>query len=200
MRNKDDDLQDVIARMNRLETGLGVQIDRFIKSEQTLAKAGKELMLEVEQLKAVKHSLTHTIPEMFKTVLERQVQLMVPKLIPPLAKEFHKVTSSSLENAEELKIRLDNAVSETDGIMTLQKRAMTIRGIGLSILFCFSSLLTAGGIFYFFPQNVTYGITRPMAVRMVLGDAFSENANKINREQRDLIFKKAREKLNKPQK
>ena len=83
MKNNSDDLTDIIARMDRLEAGLGVQIDRFVKTEQVLSKAGKDLMLEVEQLKIVKHSLRQTLPEMLNKSLEKQAQHMIPKLLPP---------------------------------------------------------------------------------------------------------------------
>lgn len=199
MEKNSNDLQDILARMDRLETGLGVQIDRFIKSEQMLAKAGKELMLEVEQFKAAKHSLAHALPEMIKSSLERQAELMIPKLISPLSEEFKKATENSiddsLEKAQKLENGIEYAISKADRFIHSQRRELTLRGIMLSIIFCFSSILTAGAIFYYFPQSVTYGVTSSMSKSMALGETLIENFNKLSPQQKDFFMKKAADKL-----
>jgi hypothetical protein len=199
MEKNSDDLQDILARMDRLEAGLGVQIDRFVKTEQILSKAGKDLMLEVEQLKTVKHSLRQNLPEMLNKSLEKQAQHMIPKLIPPLTKMFRESTDefidSSLEKAQKLKEGIDHAIYKADGFISSRKREITLRGLGLSVIFCFSSLLTAGAIFYYFPQKVSYGITSSTAGTLVFGEAFTENIDKLSLEQREFFVKKAKDKL-----
>ena len=73
---------------------------------------------------------------------------------------------------------------------------MTLRGLGLSVIFCFSSLLTAGAIFNYFPQKITYGLTSSMARSIVLGEVVAENVSKFSPEQKLFLIKKATDKLN----
>ena len=156
-------------------------------------------MLEVEQLKTVKHSLRQNLPEMLNKSLEKQAQHMIPKLIPPLAKKFHESTDefidSSLEKAQKLKNGIDHAICKAEGFIFCRKREITLRGLGLSVIFCFSSLLTAAAIFYYFPQSVTHGITSYAAGNLVFGEAFIENIDKLSLDQRDFFIKKAKDKL-----
>lgn len=85
MKNSNDNIQDILARMDRLESGLGIQIDRFIASGQVISKTGKELTLDVEELKAIKHSLEQDIPQALEEAIKENTKVIVPKILPPLS-------------------------------------------------------------------------------------------------------------------
>lgn len=176
-----DDFTDLLARMDRLETGLGIKIDRFTESEQALAKWRKEMTLEVEELKDLKHSLQKLLPETVHQTLEESANLIIPELLPPLIKGLQEATDafikSSLKETQRLKNGINQTISEAQELVSSHKKEMTLRRIGVTLIFCFSSLLTAGGIFYYFPQHqyVSYGLSPSAGEFIVLGEAFSEN-------------------------
>lgn len=67
---------------------------------------------------------------------------------------------------------------------------MPMRGAALTLVFCLSSLMAAGGIFYFFPQEIHYGLSDNTLKTYFVGEAVMENFNKLTPNDQALIKEK----------
>lgn len=195
MKEEINDLEKLLARMERLEKGLSIKIEKFNESEQALTMSKEELILEVEEIKNLRKSLKESVV----TALKDNVKELIPQLLPSIVKGFQQQTQafveSSLKDLQQLKSDIDQTIIQTKTIVSSQKREMTLRRVGLSLVSCLSVLLTALSIFYFFPQHINYRVTPSIASKIVFGEAFMENAEKLTPEQRKFFIDKASDKL-----
>ena len=198
MEKNIDKLEDAIGRIDRLTTVLGTKVESFSASEQALSKWRKELTLEVEELKTLKHSLEQSLPELINKSIKSSSQIIVSQLIPSLVESFVEKTiffvDSSLKEAARLKDEIDHSISQVMGLISTQKKEMTLRIAALTFVFCLSSLMTAGGIFYFFPQQIHYGLSDNTLKTYFLGEVVMKNFNKLNANDQALIKEKMNQK------
>lgn len=198
MEKNIDKLEDAIGRIDRLTTVLGTKVESFSASEQALSKWRKELTLEVEELKTLKHSLEQSLPELINKSIKSSSQIIVSQLIPSLVEGFVEKTiffvDSSLKEAARLKDEIDHSISQVMGLISTQKKEMTLRIAALTFVFCLSSLMTAGGIFYFFPQEIHYGLSDNTLKTYFLGEVVMKNFNKLNANDQALIKEKMNQK------
>ncbi len=188
-------LEDTLGKIKRHEMTLSLKIDSLDKSQEAFSELAKSLTMEVEEIK----NLKKTLPEAVDQSLRLSASEVIPQLLPDLVEGFKEQTlsliESSIKDAQRIKTEVDQVISQAAKYVTSQKRENILRRIGLTIIFCFSSLLTAGAIFYIFPQTVNYGMTYSMAEAVVFGEAFMENSEKLTLEQRQFFISKAADKL-----
>ena len=189
-----DKLEDAMRKLDRLTTILSIKVESFSASEQALSNCRKELTLEVEEIKTLKHSLEQVLPELVNKSMKSSVQIMVPQFVSPLVEDFREKTfsfvESSLKEATRIKDEIDRSVFQVTGLISTQKKEMTIRVVALTFVFCLSSLMTAGGIFYFFPQEIHYGLSDSTLKTYFVGEAVMENFNKLTPGDQAMIKKK----------
>lgn len=197
MQKEIDALADLLEKIKRIEGALSPKVENLIKSEKTLSDLKNQLTLEVMEIKAFRESL----PELAKESLEESAESIISELLPLLVKGFQKeslgVVKSATKEAQRLKEDVDETISEAKELASSFKKTITLKGVGVILSFCLGSLLSAGGICYFFPQHVsvTYGMTNLTAEMVVFGEAFIENWDKLTASQKAFYFQKAREKL-----
>lgn len=198
MEKNIDKLEDAMRKVDRLTTVLGTKVESFSASEQAFSNCRKELTLEVEEIKTLKNSLEQALPELVNKSMKSSAQIMVPLLVPPLVEDFREKTfsfvESSLKEATRIKDEIDRSVNEVTGLISTQKKEMTVRVAALAFVFCVSSLMTAGGIFYFFPQEVHYGLSDSTLKTYFIGEAVMENFNKLTPNDQALIKEKLNQK------
>jgi hypothetical protein len=204
MSQDTQDSAKMIGRMDRFETSLGIKIDHLASLQQELSELKTALTLEVDELKTLKLSLEKTLPETVDQSLRTSAERIIPQLLPPLVEGFQEENldfiNTSIEDAQQVKEGIDKSLSQARSLMSAFKKTITLRGVGITLAFCLGSLLTAGGIYYFFPQHIsiTYGLAPSAARMVVLGEAFMENTDKLSRGQKDFFMLKAVEKLKNP--
>ena len=198
-----DALQDMLARMDRLETVLGIKLDRFTESEQAIAKWQKALTLEVEELKALKHFLEKSLPEKVHDSLKESADVIMPQLLPRIVEGFqeqtHEGIKSCVDEAQRIKKGIDGSISEANRFMFAQKRDMTLQRLGMTFFFCLGSMVSAISIFYYFPQHehITYGLGLDTARAALIGQVLIENEAKLTPEQHKFFVKKIEEEFEK---
>jgi len=193
MRKDTDELDSLLVKFKRLEISLADKVEQFIEAQEKISEHSKKLTLEIEELKKIKNSVVKAVGK----AVEENISQAFPKLLPPLIQGFENKTNafveSSIKDAQRLKNEINQTVSKASQFISSQKSETTLRRFGIGVAFCFSSLLTALSIFYFFPQyqNVTYGISPSTAEMIVFGETFMENAGQLTPEQRAFFIKKA---------
>lgn len=188
-------LNDLILKLKRLEAALGPKIDRFVESEQALSDLKKELTLEVEELKLLKSSLPKVVGPSIKENIHKEISKMLPSLIDNFKGDTVDLVGSSVKEVERLKAEVNKSVSEAQKALVSGRTVVTSRIAGMTAAFCIASLMTAFGIFYFFPQHVHYGLNTEAAEYMAFGLAYAENYQNLSQQDRELILKKASERL-----
>ena len=197
MNNDIEELNDLVLKIKRLETALSAKIDRFVESEQAIADYKKELTLEIEELKSIKKS----IPKLIGSSIKESSREEIPRILPSLVESFKQKTSdivqSSLEEADRLKKAVNETVYNARQSVYSGKKEFTFRSIWMTFIFCFSSVITALVIFYFFPQNVHYSFNHDAARYMSYGIAYVECYKELSQKDRDMILDRATERLKK---
>ena len=190
-----EELNDLVLKMKRLETALSAKIDRFIESEKAISNYKKELTLEVEELKLLKKSL----PKLIGSSMKESSSEELPKILPSLIKSFKETTldfaNASVKEAERLKQEVNKTIYEAQRSISSGKKEITLRSIGMTSVFCLSSVITALAIFYFFPQHIHYGFNHEAARYMSYGIAYAETFNELSQKDKDIILNKAIERL-----
>lgn len=190
-------LNDLVLKIKRLETALGAKIERFAESEQAISGYKKELTLEIEELKSLRKSL----PKLIASSMKESSSEELPKILPPLVKSFKESTldfaNASVKEADRLKNEINKTVYEAQRTISSGKKEITLRSIGMTFVFCLSSVITALAIFYFFPQHIHYGFNHEAARYMSYGIAYAESFKELSQKDRDMIMDKAIARLNK---
>ncbi len=191
MQKDMEEFSDLVLKIKRLETALGAKIDRFVESEQAISDYKKELTLEVEELKSLRKSL----PKLVGSTIRESSGEELPKILPSLVKSFKESTldstNASIREADRLKQEISKAVHETQQAISLCKKEITRRSIGMTIVFCVSSVITALSIFYFFPRNVHYAFNHQAARYMSYGIAYVECFKDLSEKDKDMIMDRA---------
>jgi hypothetical protein len=184
------ELGKILAKMERYEKGLGTNLEKLGDSQQFIASCKDELVLEVEEMKSLRRSLREGVI----AALKDNAQIIIPQLLPSLVKGFQEQTQafveSSLKESQRLKDEIDRSVSQVTGLISTQKKEMTVRVAALAFVFCLSSLMTAGGIFYFFPQEIHYGLSDRTLKTYFVGEAVMDVFNKLTPNDQALIKEK----------
>lgn len=199
MQENMETFNDLIIKLKRLETTLSSKIDRFVESEKALSDLKKELTLETEEIKRLQNSL----PEVVKSAIEDNIENEFSELLPSLVESFKEETldfiDSSVKKVERLNTLINDSIAEMHSAMSIAKQVVTLRSIGMSFVFSISSLVTAFFIFYFFPQSqhVHYDLNPDTARYISYGIAYSESFSELTQKDKDLIMKRATERLHK---
>ena len=184
------ELGKILAKMERYEKVLGTNLEKLGDSQQFIASCKDDLVLEVEEMKSLRRSLREGVI----TALKDNAQIIIPQLLPSLVKGFQEQTQafveSSLKESQRLKDEINGSVSQVTGLISTQKKEMTVRVAALAFVFCLSSLMTAGGIFYFFPQEIHYGLSDSTLKTYFVGEAVMGVFNKLTPNDQALIKEK----------
>lgn len=172
--------EELVARAERFEEGLKNRAESIVSSEQALLKLKKDLTLEVEELKTARHAVEAGLTKNIEDTITKNINEALPKIMPQLIGAFVKKTAvlseAAIEKAEKLNDALSATIKGAYHVIEDRKHAMTWRKVGLSIAFCFSALLTALCINYFYPQytHLTFEITPSMVKHSLLGEVVTE--------------------------
>ena len=194
-------LKDLLEKIERIETGLSMKVDRIAASEQALSKWRKELTLEVEELKTLKNSLEQSLPELINKSMKSLIPIIVPQILPQLIDGFKEQAGAfvdlSLKEAQRLKVGIDQTISQVSVLISSHKKEMILRRFAIIGAFCLSCLFTGWGLFYFYPQSyhINDGINTDMAEAIVVGEVILENESILNNEQKEFLKKKAVERM-----
>jgi len=181
-------LEKILAKIERSEKSLDVKIEKLGTAQQEIAACSEQLLLEIEEMKTLKGSLKQEVVNAQK----ESIKVMVAQITPSLVAGFN---ASSQDRAYQLIDGIEKAVSKANALIDNKKWEMAWRKGVMTAMFCCGSILTALSIFYFFPQQVNYGLTTSIAEAIVFGESFIENSGKLTEEQKKFFVKKAAEKL-----
>jgi len=197
MQKEIDALADLLEKIKRIEGAFSSKVENLIKTEKELSELKKQLTLETMEIKAFRETLPKLAEESLKESAENIISELLPLLVKGFQKESLGVVKSAAKEAQRLRNDVDETISEAMELASSFKKTITLRGVGVILSFCLGSLLSAGGICYFFPQHVsvTYGMTNLTAEMVVFGEAFIENWDKLTASQKAFYLQKAREKL-----
>jgi hypothetical protein len=193
MQKDIEELSDLVLKIKRLETTLSAKVDRFVESEKAISDYKKELTIEIEELK----SLGKSLPKLIGSSMKESSSVELPKILPSLVKSFKETTldfaNSSVKEADRLKNEINKAVHQAQRAISSGKKDITLRSIGMTFVFCLSSVITALSIFYFFPQHqhVHYAFNHEAATYMSYGMAYAECFKELGQKDKDMIMNKA---------
>jgi hypothetical protein len=173
-------LEELIARAERFEEIFEKKVESLAASEEVLLKLKKSLTLEVEELRKARHAVESSLTKKIENAIEKNINAALPKIMPQLIGEFVKKTESlsnaAVKNAISLNDILNTTINRAGHLIEDKKNMMTWRKAGLTFTFCFSSVLTALCINYFYPQytHLKFDITPSMVKFSLLGEVAAE--------------------------
>lgn len=176
--------EEIVARAERFEEGLKDRVENIASSEQSLLKLKKDLQLEVEELRTARHAVEAGLTKNIEDAITKTINATLPKIMPQLTKEFvekaSNLSDAAIQKAENLNDTLNKTIKGAYHLIEDRKHAMTWRKVGLTAAICFSCLLTALCINYFYPQytHLKFDITPSMVKLSLLGEVVSEMYDK----------------------
>ena len=186
--------EEIVSRAERFEEGFKNRAESIASSERGLEKLKKDLKLEVEELRTARHAVEASLTKNIEDAITKTINAALPKIMPQLVGEFVEKTSSlsdeAIQKAMSLNDTLNTTIKLACNLIEDKKHAMTWRKVGLTFAFCFSSLLTAVCINYFYPQytHLTFDITPSMVKRSLLGEVVAEMYEKeFTQKQKDKL-------------
>jgi ribosomal protein L16 Arg81 hydroxylase len=187
-------LEELIARAERFEEVFEKKVESIAYSEQHLASLKKDLKLEVEELRTARHAVESSLTKNIENAIEKNINATLPRIMPQLIGEFVKNTESLsnavVKKAISLNDALNTTINRAGHLIEDKKSAMTWRKAGLTFTFCFSSVLTALCINYFYPQytHLNFDITPSMVKFSLLGEVAAEMYEKeFTQKQKDKL-------------
>lgn len=151
-------------------------------STEFLEKTEKGLQAQKKEYEA---SLK-TIQDTFHDQIEREKQ-EIKQALGQYDIQAQETAQKYLNDAQILKQEMTGVVSSMTRLMNLQKQRLTRKGVLICAVFCVVSVLTGGGLFYFFPQNIYYydGNT---ARNMIMGRSTWDNMKHLSVKDQTLLL------------
>ena len=147
------------------------------------------LCIENEELKATRESIKSDLQQ----TLSQEFGRLTPKLTQDLKSLIHlQMTDSLKTNVELLQRTQREADLVSSSIQTLSnknRKRNAYQGLALVAASCFSCIVTASCLFYFFPQQqyVRYEMTYEQAKQMLFGRSLLENFRKLKKEDQKIL-------------
>jgi|GEM_PF-3484887 len=183
-------LENTVGRFKRLETSLEDNLKALGKHQGKIAEDSRALTLEVEQIKELRDSLVQTL----SNTLEGIVTSIVPELVRLTVKGFEENSKQLVEdNLAQIKKMIgitEDVISKANGVISSYKRDLTIRRVLLAVAFWLGSVITAGLVYYYFPQHIHQGYSDEFLKTYFVGKAVRDNFNNLNPKDKSLIQEK----------
>jgi|694.fasta_scaffold31131_6 hypothetical protein len=147
------------------------------------------LCIENEELKATRESIKSDLQQ----TLSQEFGRLTPKLTQDLKSLIHLQMTDSLKTNVELLQRTqreaDLASSSIQTLSNKNRKGIAYQGLALVAASCFSCIVTASCVFYFFPQQqyVRYEMTAEQAKQMLIGKSVLSNFKKLNQDAQKLL-------------
>lgn len=183
-------MDDVLSKIKRSETALNHIIEKLSETQKLLSEDSGRLTLEVIEIA----NTTTVISNLVSQSIESKMDAIIPKITQIMVKDVeNKLKDSNTINMEKIKIAGGTAhevILKANDVMTSFKKELTVRRLWLGAMFFMGSLITAGGIYYFFPQNIHYNADEEFIKTYRVGKVVREIFNDLSPEVRKTIQKK----------
>jgi NOL1/NOP2/fmu family ribosome biogenesis protein len=176
-------------RVKRMLKVIDNSLEKFIGVVQKHKIQIEEVCIENEELKATRESLKLDLQQ----TMGQKMETLTIKLIQELKSAMHQQQTESLKTNVELLQRTQREADLTSSsIQTLSdknRKRFARRGLSLVAASCFSCIVTASCVFYFFPQQqyVRYEMNAEQAKQMLVGKYVLSNFKKFNQEAQKLV-------------
>lgn len=183
-------LENMVGRLKRLETSFEDNLKALGKHQGKIAEDSRALTLEVEQIKELRDSVVQTL----SNTLEGIVTSMVPELVRLTVKGFEENSGQFVEDnlvrLRKISEQTEDVVSKASTVMSSYKRDLTIRRVLLAGAFWLGSVVTAGLVYYYFPQHIHQGYSDEFLKTYFVGKAVRDNFDNLNPKDKALIQEK----------
>ena len=139
------ELKDAMRKFDRNTTIFQNKIDETIQLKKELEGVKASLQDEISELNGCRKNVEEAIRETTKASHPELVGLMTASL----SKQFLKLTES-----------MDGLMQELKNTHQKQERKLKKMSIYICAAFCFGSLLSGIGLWYFFPQQTNYSLSQ----------------------------------------
>jgi len=176
-------------RMKRQQKIIDNTLEKFIGVVQKHKIQIEEVCIENEELKATRESLKSDLQQ----TMGQEMGKLTIKFIQELKSSMHQQQTESLKTNVELLQRTqreaDLALSSIQTLSDKNRKSLVYRGLVLVAASCFSCIVTASCVFYFFPQQqyVRYEMTVEQSKQMLFGKCLLDNFKKLNPEAQKLV-------------
>ena len=177
-------------RVKRMLKVIDNTLEKFIGVVQKHKIQIEEVCIENEELKATRESLKSALQQ----TMSQEMGKLTIKLTQELKSAMHQQQTESLKTNVELLQKTQREADLTSSyIQTLSdknKKMFGRRGLSLVAVSCFSCIVTASCVFYFFPQQqyVRYEMTAEQAKKMLIGKSVLGNFKKLSRDDQKLLL------------
>ena len=127
-----------------------------------------------------------TIQDTFHDQIEREKQ-DIKQALGQYDLQAQETAQKYLNDAQIFKQEMTSVVSSMTSLMNLQKQRLTRKGVLICAVFCVASVLTGGGLFYFFPQNIYYSDANT-ARNMIMGRSTWDNMKHLSVKDQTLLL------------
>lgn len=189
---------EMLARLERIAVKFPDYIQRLEKESQKVSENIPKITLEIEELKKVKADLIPSLSEAVKKALIEERKVFVESALKGLQDNMESIlqkyrdqaqetTQKYLNDAQIFKQEMTIVVSSMTKLMNLQKQRLTRKGVLICAVFCVASVVTGGGLFYFFPQNIYYSDGNT-ARNMIMGRSTWDNMKHLSVKDQTLLL------------
>jgi hypothetical protein len=182
-----ENLETIVARFKRLETSLAEHVQTFTKHQCRLAEDSRALTLEVEQIKEAREFICSTVSETLKSALKAMAPQIVPLIVQGFEEKSKKMVQDNLEDLKQTRHQAHEVVSHANSVISSCKRELTVRRIWLGGAFWLGSMVSAGLIYYFFPQNIYQGYSDDFIKTYFVGKVVRDNFEELSPKDKALI-------------
>ena len=188
-----DRLEELVLRAERFGDRFSKQTEALTSCEQGMARLKKELTLEVEELRAQRHAIEHDLMKNIEKAVQKTIKSVLPEQMPGLVAGFvSKAESASqamMNKAEKLGGRIDQTVQKASETIEIQHRCVTWMSYSIMAGIFGVSLLTACGIYYFFPtySHIHYEMSDEMARSYFLGESVKRMYGSLTQKQKEQL-------------
>jgi len=183
-------LENTVGRLKRVETSLEDNLKALGKHQGKIAEDSRALTLEVEQIKELRDSLVQTL----SNTLEGIVTSIVPELVRLTVKGFEENSKQLVEdNLAQIRKMIgitEDLISKANSVMSSYKRDLIVRRALLAGAFWLGSAITAGLVYYYFPQHIHQGYSDEFLKTYFVGKAVRDNFDNLNPKDKSLIQEK----------
>ncbi len=176
-------------RMKRQQKVIDNTLEKFIGVVQKHKIQIEEVCIENEELKATRESLKSDLQQ----TMGQEIGKLTIKLIQELKSSMHQQQTESLKTNVELLQRTqreaDLASSSIQTLSDKNRKRFAHRGLSLVAASCFSCIVTASCMFYFFPQQqyVRYEMNVEQSKQMLFGKSLLDNFKKLKPDAQKLL-------------
>jgi len=183
-------LENLVGKVKRLEVMLGNNVKTLGQYQENISEDSQALTLEVEEIKELRRSLVQKLSE----TLEEIVKSMAPELVKLIVRGFEensrKFIDGNLAHIQKMTEITNEASSKANMVMSSYKRDLTFRRMGIAGAFWLGSLVSAGLVYYYFPQQVYFGNSDGFMKTYFVGRAVQEKYDALSEKDKTIILER----------